>query len=67
MKVEINHKEIELPGEEMTVAGLLAHQGISEKGHAIAVDNNVVPRVRWSEFKLTDGMKITVIRAVCGG
>lgn len=67
MKVEINHREIELTGESVTLAALLKEQGIGEKGHAIAVNNSVVPKAQWNEFAVTDGMKITVIRAVCGG
>lgn len=67
MKIEINHRGIELDGTSLTLTELLQHEGISEKGHAIAVDNNVVPRDSWSSFVVTDGMKITVIRAVCGG
>ena len=61
MKVEINHKEVLLPEGCDTLTALLQSQGISEKGHAIAVNNRVVPRA------IADGMKITVIKAVCGG
>lgn len=50
-----------------TLAALLQSQGISEKGHAIAVNNRVVPRAQWAEYTIADGMKITVIKAVCGG
>lgn len=67
MKVEINRREVELDAASMTLSQLLEHEGISEKGHAVAVDNNVVPRGSWDSFIVADGMKITVIRAVCGG
>lgn len=67
MKVEINHKEVLLPEGCDTLTALLQSQGISEKGHAIAVNNRVVPRAQWAEYTIADGMKITVIKAVCGG
>lgn len=50
-----------------TLTALLQSQSISEKGHAIAVNNRVVPRAQWAEYTIADGMKITVIKAVCGG
>lgn len=67
MKVEINNKEVLLPDGCLTLADLLKSKNISEKGHAVAVSNRVVPRAQWAEFPLVDGMKVTVIRAVCGG
>lgn len=67
MKVEINNKEILLPDGCRTLSCLLQNQGISERGHAVAVNNRVVPRAQWAGFALADGMKVTVIRAVCGG
>lgn len=67
MTVEINHKEVAVPDGCTTLSGLLQSQGIGEKGHAVAVENRVVPRTQWETFALAEGMKITVIRAVCGG
>lgn len=67
MTVEINKKETEVPAGCDTLAALLQTQGIGDKGHAVAVNNRVVPRLQWESFTLADGMKITVIRAVCGG
>lgn len=67
MTVEINKKEIEVPRECGTLAELLQNQGISGYGHAVAVNNRIVTRSRWASFSIADGMKITVIRAVCGG
>lgn len=67
MKVEINNKEVIIPDDCNTLSALLLNQGISEKGHAIAVNNQVVPRAEWSSFQLVEGMKVLVIRAVRGG
>jgi len=67
MTVEINHKEVVVPEGCDTLSELLQSQGISAAGHAVAVENRVVPRTQWNVFPLAEGMKVTVIRAVCGG
>lgn len=67
MTVEINHKEVEVAENCLTLSALLQAQGIDGKGRAIAVDNRVVPRAQWETFTIADHMKITIIRAVCGG
>lgn len=67
MKAEINKKEIEVKAGINTLAELLADNGFTGIGQAVAVNNRVVPKADWVSFKLEDGMKITVIRAVCGG
>ncbi|MCM1452207.1 MAG: sulfur carrier protein ThiS [Clostridium sp.] len=67
MKAEINKKEIEIGAEGLTLAQLLREQGFTGIGQAAAVNNRVVPKAEWENFKVKDGMKITVIRAVCGG
>ena len=67
MKVEINHHEVEVDDGCATLAQLLEKEGFTGIGQAVAVNNEVVPKARWVEFPVADGMKITVIRAVCGG
>lgn len=67
MIVEINHRAIAVKEGCTTLAQLLENEGFTGVGQAVAVDNAVVPRTQWSETPLTEGMKITVIRAVCGG
>jgi len=42
-------------------------QLVEKKGIAVAVNNKVVPRMQWAEFKLNQNDKITVIRATQGG
>lgn len=46
---------------------LLQQEGFSGKGQAVAVNNRVVPKTQWEETFLEEYMKITVIKAVCGG
>lgn len=67
MKIEINHKEIEIADDCKTLSQLLSDEQLSGPGLAVAVDNRVVSRKDWDSFILSDGIKIIVIHAVCGG
>ena len=42
-------------------------QAAHERGAVVAVDGQVVPRGRWSETRLAEGVQILVIRAAQGG
>ncbi len=66
MEVFINRRPVEIE-ESTTLAELLAREGLSREGIAVAVNNRVVPRSEWPAASLQEGAKITVIRAVCGG
>ena len=66
MEVFVNRRPVEV-GESMTLAELLVREGIPAEGVAVAVNNRVVPRAEWAATPLGEQMKITVIRAVCGG
>lgn len=66
MKVYINGEAADM-ADGATVADVLAAKGISPTGTAVAVENRVVPRAEWAARILTEGAKLTVIRAVCGG
>ncbi len=65
MKVTVNDEAVEVD-DRTTVAALLEHLGIPEKGIAVAVDWSVIPRSQW-DTALTDGAKIEVVTAVQGG
>ena len=67
MNVEINHRMVDVPAGITNLEALLEQEGFSGKGQAVAVNNRVVPKARWGETPLEEDMKITVIRAVCGG
>ena len=67
MELEINKQKITVAKGISTLAQLLAHEGLDGLGLAVAVDMQLAPRKDWDNIQLTEGMKITVIRAVCGG
>lgn len=65
MRVTVNDEAVEVD-DQTTVAALLDHLGIPEKGIAVAVDWSVIPRSQW-DTALKDGAKIEVVTAVQGG
>lgn len=67
MTIEINGKLLTTPDGCITLSQLLDLAGLTGPGQAVAVDNKVVPRAAWDTTPLREGMKVTVIRAVCGG
>ncbi|MDE6716356.1 MAG: sulfur carrier protein ThiS [Muribaculaceae bacterium] len=67
MVVEINNHAVEVANGCDSLLQLLEQEGFSGQGKAVAVNNRVVKRSDWATTPLTDGMKITVISAVCGG
>ncbi len=53
--------------EGATLQTLIESQGINTKGIAIAVNNKIISRDKWSLTTLEDGAKIMVIQATYGG
>jgi sulfur carrier protein len=51
-----------------SIPDVLAILGFEElRGVAVAVDGEVVPRSTWVGYRLTDGMKVEVLKPVQGG
>ena len=68
MTIELNGEAVEVqPG--LTVAEAIVHAGAerNERGVAVAVDGEVVPRSEWSSATLAEGQAVEVVRAVQGG
>ena len=51
----------------ITVAELLRAIDAPERGVAVAVDAEVVPRSEWDTHELADGQSVEVLTAVQGG
>ena len=66
ISVELNGEAQELR-DDATVADAVAAAGAPERGVAVAVDGEVVPRATWLRTVLTEGQKIEVLQAVQGG
>jgi sulfur carrier protein len=68
VRVTINGIPREL-ADGASVAAALAELGIrtDERGLAVAVDAEVVPRATWVEARLPEGARVEVVRATAGG
>ena len=66
MKIEVNNKIYEIP-EGYTLTNLLEVLELQPLGIAFAVSNKVIKKADWNDFVLMEGMKVTMIKAVCGG
>ncbi len=65
MKVKINNNEVET--QATTVAELAQEQKLPEKGVAVAISNEMVPRTEWAQRALKEGDDIVILKAFCGG
>lgn len=65
MKVRINNNEVET--QASTVAELAQEQKLPEKGVAVAISNEMVPRAEWAQRALKEGDDIVILKAFCGG
>jgi sulfur carrier protein len=66
ISVELNGEAQELR-DDATVADAVAAAGAPDRGVAVAVDGEVVPRATWLRTVLTQGQKVEVLQAVQGG
>ncbi len=66
MNVVLNGSPRELP-DGATLADVLALLGAPDRGVAIAIDAEVVPRGEWDGVTLREGVRIEVVQAVQGG
>jgi sulfur carrier protein len=66
--VTLNGRPAELPdGASVATAVRAAGAQAAERGLAVALDGEVVPRSEWEERTLGDGARVEVVRAVQGG
>lgn len=65
MKVKINNTEVDILAQ--TVAQLAVDQQLPNKGVAIAVNNDMVPRTEWNDRPIHEGDDIVILKAFCGG
>ena len=66
MKVLLNGEPTELAAGA-TVEAALASLELPDRGVAVAVDAEVVPRGEWPEHELNEGARVEVLRAIQGG
>jgi sulfur carrier protein len=67
MNIYVNNVVQVLPVQSSITDALGAINITAQKGIAIAVNNEVVPRAEWEIYSLQPDDKITLIRATQGG
>ena len=67
MEVQVNHK-LQQTEEGATLRQLLQSLGFEEpRGLAVAINNEIVPKIQWNNHQLQPNDQITIIRATQGG
>ena len=66
MNIYINNETREIP-DASKIADVLQRLDLAQKGIAIAVNNDVVPRNEWERHQLNELDKLTIIKATQGG
>jgi sulfur carrier protein len=66
VKVLVNGEQTELAAGA-TVEAVLASLELPDRGVAVAVDAEVVPRGEWPARELSEGARVEVLRAIQGG
>ena len=66
MKKYVNNKEPDV-SENMKVNELAQQLQLPDKGIALAVNNQMIPRTEWSNTTLKAESHVIIIKAACGG
>lgn len=66
MTVNVNNTAHTL-NSASTLRDLLTQLHISEKGIAVAVNNQIITRTEWNQRQLAEGENVLIIRATQGG
>lgn len=65
MIVVVNERKVDVDAH-ITVAALVDSLGFPDRGVAVAMDDAVLPRSRWTT-ELFDGARLEIVTAVQGG
>ena len=66
MQIIVNNKAMEM-AEGSTLSALAETLRLPEKGVAVAINNQMIPREEWSTTGLQASAQVVVIKAACGG
>jgi thiazole synthase len=67
MRVDLNGEPTALPDGATVAAAIEASGAAAQRGLAVAVDGEVVPRSEWDATRLHEGQTIEVLAAIQGG
>lgn len=66
MRIALNDEQMEC-AEAITLHALLEQQGLLKPGIALAANEAIVPRERWSDYVLQDGDSVLLFQVIAGG
>jgi sulfur carrier protein len=66
LRAIVNGTPVDL-AEGTTVADVVRLRCVSDRGVAVALDRNVVPRSLWSSTVVTAGQHLEIVSAAAGG
>ncbi len=66
LTIRLNGESAAVP-EGSTVAAVVSRQLSSDRGVAVAVNREVVPRSSWTEVHLAEGDEVEILTAAQGG
>ena len=67
MNVTVNGRARALPDGATVAAALALLGGQPDRGVAVAVDAEVVPRGEWDARRLAEGARVEIVTAIQGG
>ena len=67
MNIYVNNKMQQIQGQPKITDALASLNIFSQKGIALAINNNVIPKAEWDAYVLQDEDRVTLIRATQGG
>ena len=65
MNITVNNKSVAT--EATTLLALSEELSLPEKGVAVAISNQMIPRSEWASTTISEGTSIIIIKAACGG
>ncbi|MEM6162680.1 sulfur carrier protein ThiS [Erwinia sp. P6884] len=66
MKILVNDEAMTFPAP-LRLAELLDHLSRQQPGTALAVNQCIIPRDRWSSYHLQEGDELVIFQAIAGG
>jgi len=66
MKITLNNKSHEIE-QNASLLQFIESLNISDDGMAVAINNTVVPKSKWSSTILEENAELIIIQAVSGG
>ena len=65
MNITVNNKQVVT--ETTTLLALSEELNLPEKGVAVAIGNQMIPRSEWTTTAISEGVSVIIIKAACGG